>query len=179
MNQHNDNQDNYDPDEHEHADGHHEEWIRLGGGAFMIYHTLPGGSVFSSNGVHAAWREAALSHGQVLPLTGRSLPLQPPAAPCSPLPTRSQPLRFSGTECALLIVHRGPVTVAANLGTRTWTFTPAGRRRCSSPPTSASNRRAGVVLPPDTVAILTRQVCHDTCLGVSHPTFATRPGAAG
>jgi hypothetical protein len=43
------------------------------------------GGVHYSNGVHAGWREAALSRGQVLLLTGRSLPFQPPDDPLAAL----------------------------------------------------------------------------------------------
>jgi hypothetical protein len=39
------------------------------------------GGVHYSEGVHAGWREAALSGGRVLLLTGHSLPAQPPAEP--------------------------------------------------------------------------------------------------
>jgi maltooligosyltrehalose trehalohydrolase len=54
-----------------------------------------------------------------------------------------------------LVVHRGPVTVAVNLGPADWTF-PAGPGAellaASDPAAELTNR--GLVLPPDTVAIL-------------------------
>jgi maltooligosyltrehalose trehalohydrolase len=55
-----------------------------------------------------------------------------------------------------LIVRRGPVTVAANLGTRPWTFKPgppATLLEASDP--NIQQTRKGLALPPDTVAILT------------------------
>jgi maltooligosyltrehalose trehalohydrolase len=55
-----------------------------------------------------------------------------------------------------LIVRRGPVAVAANLGTRTWTFAvgPSAALLEASDPNIKQTRK-GLVLPPDTVAILT------------------------
>jgi hypothetical protein len=35
--------DDYDPDEPDHDDGHHEEWIQLADGAYLICHTVPDG----------------------------------------------------------------------------------------------------------------------------------------
>ncbi len=43
------------------------------------------GGVHYGRRVHADWRKAALSHGRVLLLTGRSLPSQPPADPLAAL----------------------------------------------------------------------------------------------
>jgi len=56
-----------------------------------------------------------------------------------------------------LIVHRGPVAVAANLGTQTWTFAadPSAALLAASDP-NIKKTRTGVILPPDTVAIVTR-----------------------
>jgi maltooligosyltrehalose trehalohydrolase len=55
-----------------------------------------------------------------------------------------------------LVVRRGPVTVAANLGSASWTF-PAGAAAellaASDPRVEPADR--GFVLPPDTVAIVT------------------------
>ena len=58
-------------------------------------------------------------------------------------------------ETRWLIVRRGPVTVAANLGTRTWTFAvgPEAALLATSDPKIKQTRK-GLVLPPDTVAIL-------------------------
>ena len=57
-----------------------------------------------------------------------------------------------------LVVRRGPVTVAVNLGAADWTF-PAGPNAellaASDPAVELTNR--GLVLPPDTVAIVTEQ----------------------
>ncbi len=55
-----------------------------------------------------------------------------------------------------LIVRRGPVTVAANLGTRPWTFAagPSAALLAASDPNIKQTRK-GLVLPADTVAILT------------------------
>lgn len=70
-----------------------------------------------------------------------------------------------------LIVRQGPVAVAANLGTRTWTFAAdPSATLAEASDRSIKQMRKGLVLPPDTVAILTGQVCHDTCLGVDDPT---------
>jgi len=54
-----------------------------------------------------------------------------------------------------LVIRRGPVVVAANLGADTWTY-PAGRPACLLAASEGSVRLAddGLVLPPDTVAIL-------------------------
>jgi hypothetical protein len=35
--------DDYDPDDPEDDDGHHEEWIRLSEDFSLVYHTLPDG----------------------------------------------------------------------------------------------------------------------------------------
>lgn len=47
MSNHNDHQDDYfddyDPDESECDDGHHEEWIRLADGVYLVCHTVPDG----------------------------------------------------------------------------------------------------------------------------------------
>ena len=65
------------------------------------------------------------------------------------------------TECdqdvGWLIVRRGPVTVAANLGTRPWVFAadPSATLLAASDP-KIKRTRKGLVLPPDTVAILGR-----------------------
>ena len=57
-----------------------------------------------------------------------------------------------------LVVRRGPVAVAVNLGVADWTF-PAGQDAKllagSDPGVDLTNR--GVVLPPDTVAVVTVQ----------------------
>lgn len=58
-------------------------------------------------------------------------------------------------EARWLIVRRGPVTVAANLGTGTWSFAagpPATLLAASD--SKIKQTRKGLVLPPDTVAIL-------------------------
>ncbi len=69
-------------------------------------------------------------------------------------------LHRTGTDCdpaaGWLVVRRGPVAVAANLGASTWTF-PAGP---GADLLAASDSRIeqlnrGLVLPPDTVAIVT------------------------
>jgi maltooligosyltrehalose trehalohydrolase len=61
------------------------------------------------------------------------------------------------SEAGWLVVRRGPVTVAANLGADAWTF-PAGPAEgllaASDPRVEGSGQ--GLVLPPDTVAILKR-----------------------
>jgi maltooligosyltrehalose trehalohydrolase len=59
-------------------------------------------------------------------------------------------------DAGWLIVRRGPVAVAANLGPRPWTFpaSPAAALLAASAP-QVGRSRQGVVLPPDTVAILT------------------------
>ncbi len=59
-------------------------------------------------------------------------------------------------EAGWLIVRRGPVAVAANLGPLPWTFpaSPAAALLAASAP-QVGRSRQGVVLPPDTVAILT------------------------
>jgi maltooligosyltrehalose trehalohydrolase len=70
--------------------------------------------------------------------------------------------RLHSTETAYdqdagwLIVRRGPVAVAANLGPLPWTFpaSPAAALLAASAP-QVGRSRQGVVLPPDTVAILT------------------------
>jgi maltooligosyltrehalose trehalohydrolase len=57
-----------------------------------------------------------------------------------------------------LVVRRGPVTVAVNLGVADWTFTTAGGAKvlaASDPAVDLTNRR--LVLPPDTVAIVSEQ----------------------
>ena len=61
------------------------------------------------------------------------------------------------SDAGWLVVRRGPVTVAVNLGAAAWTF-PAGP---SAALLAASDPRVelagqGLVLPPDTVAILKR-----------------------
>jgi maltooligosyltrehalose trehalohydrolase len=64
------------------------------------------------------------------------------------------------TECdeaaRWLIVRRGPVTVAANLGSRPWACPagPAAALLAASDP-KIKRTRKGLVLPPDTLAILT------------------------
>jgi maltooligosyltrehalose trehalohydrolase len=57
-----------------------------------------------------------------------------------------------------LVVRRGPVTVAANLGAAAWTFPagPAGLLAVSDPRIELAGQ--GLVLPPDTVAILKRYI---------------------
>jgi maltooligosyltrehalose trehalohydrolase len=59
-------------------------------------------------------------------------------------------------DAGWLIVRRGPVAVAANLGPLPWTFpaSPAAALLAASAP-QVGRSRQGVVLPPDTVAILT------------------------
>jgi maltooligosyltrehalose trehalohydrolase len=59
-------------------------------------------------------------------------------------------------EAGWLVVRRGPVVVAINLGTGTWTFpvSPAAALLEASDPRVGLSGQ-GVVLPPDTVAILT------------------------
>jgi maltooligosyltrehalose trehalohydrolase len=59
-------------------------------------------------------------------------------------------------DAGWLIVRRGPVVVAANLGPGSWTFpaSPAAVLLTASAP-QVGRTRQGVVLPPDTVAILT------------------------
>jgi maltooligosyltrehalose trehalohydrolase len=58
-------------------------------------------------------------------------------------------------EVGWLVVRRGPVTVATNLGARTWTFPAAASAEllAASAP-SVERTRQGLVLPPDTVAIV-------------------------
>jgi maltooligosyltrehalose trehalohydrolase len=64
------------------------------------------------------------------------------------------------TECdagaGRLVVRRGPVAVASNLGGETWTFpaAPQAELLAASAP-SVRRTRQDVVIPPDTVAILT------------------------
>ena len=59
-------------------------------------------------------------------------------------------------DAGWLVVRRGPVAVAANLGEGSWTF-PAGQPAellaASDPRVEPAER--GLVLPPDTVAIVT------------------------
>ncbi len=59
-------------------------------------------------------------------------------------------------DAGWLTVRRGPVAVAANLGTGAWTFpaSPAAALLAASDPRVGRCER-GVVLPPDTVAIVT------------------------
>ena len=59
-------------------------------------------------------------------------------------------------EAGWLIVRRGPVTVAANLGTGPWVF-PAGSSATvlAASDLKIKQTRKGLVLPPDTVAIVT------------------------
>jgi maltooligosyltrehalose trehalohydrolase len=59
-------------------------------------------------------------------------------------------------QACWLIVRRGPVTVAANLGTGPWLYAVGSSATLleASDPTIKENRK-GIVLPPDTVAILT------------------------
>jgi maltooligosyltrehalose trehalohydrolase len=59
-------------------------------------------------------------------------------------------------EARWLIVRRGPVTVAANLGTAAWTYAaaPSAALLAASDPNIKQTRK-GLVLPPDTLAILT------------------------
>lgn len=55
-----------------------------------------------------------------------------------------------------IIVRQGPVAVAANLGTRTWTFAAdPSATLAEASDRSIKQMRKGLVLPPDTVAILT------------------------
>ena len=64
------------------------------------------------------------------------------------------------TECdsgaGSVVVRRGPVVVASNLGSRSWTFPadPQAELLAASDP-DVKVTRQGVVLPPDTVAIMT------------------------
>lgn len=60
-------------------------------------------------------------------------------------------------EAGWLVVRRGAVVVAANLGARSWTFpaSPAEVLAASDP--GVRRLRHGVVLPPDTVAIVTER----------------------
>ena len=77
-----------------------------------------------------------------------------------PALTDSRPGRTE-TDCdsdtGWLVVRRGPVTVAANLGAGAWTFPagPAERLLAASDP-RVELAGQGLVLPPDTVAILKR-----------------------
>ena len=59
-------------------------------------------------------------------------------------------------EARWLLVCRGPVTVAVNLGSRPWTYAagPSAALLAASDP-KIKRTRKGLVLPPDTVAILT------------------------
>ena len=59
-------------------------------------------------------------------------------------------------QAGWLIAGRGPVAVAANLGTGTWAFpaSPAAALLAASDP-AVRRSRQGVVLPPDAVAIVT------------------------
>ena len=77
-----------------------------------------------------------------------------------PALTDSRPGRTE-TDCdsdtGWLVVRRGPVTVAANVGAGAWTFPagPAERLLAASDP-RVELAGQGLVLPPDTVAILKR-----------------------
>ncbi len=55
------------------------------------------------------------------------------------------------------MVGRGPVSVAVNLGTGTWTFpaSPVAALLAASDP-AVRRSRQGVVLPPDAVAFVTQ-----------------------
>jgi maltooligosyltrehalose trehalohydrolase len=59
-------------------------------------------------------------------------------------------------DAGWLVVHRGPVAVASNLGRRTWIFpaAPSAQVLAASDP-SVERTRHGLALPPDTVAIVT------------------------
>ncbi len=58
-------------------------------------------------------------------------------------------------DAGWLTVTRGPVTVACNLGRRTWTFPAGTRAELLAVSDDAIGRGSGgIELPPDTVAIL-------------------------
>ena len=59
-------------------------------------------------------------------------------------------------DAGTLVVRRGPVVVASNLGTRSWTFRadPDAVLLAASDP-GVRRRQQNVLLPPDTVAVLT------------------------
>jgi len=44
--------DDYDPDEPERDDGHHEEWVGLGRGVYLVCHALPDGRLLVGWSVH-------------------------------------------------------------------------------------------------------------------------------
>jgi maltooligosyltrehalose trehalohydrolase len=58
-------------------------------------------------------------------------------------------------DAGWLVVRRGPVAVASNLGRRTWNFPvdPSAELLAASP--GVERTRQGLALPPDTVAIVT------------------------
>ena len=80
----------------------------------------------------------------------------------SPIPASTASRPNTTRTAGWLVVRRGPVAVAANLGGRTWTFPagPAAELLAASDP-GVERTGQGVVLPPDTVALVTE--------GLSHP----------
>jgi maltooligosyltrehalose trehalohydrolase len=88
------------------------------------------------------------------------------------LPALSDPrLDLVSADCdeqqGWLVVRRGPIAVACNLGAVAWTFPAGQQQRADGPPSTALLAAsdggvrltpAGVHLPPDTVAILAEQM---------------------
>lgn len=67
-------------------------------------------------------------------------------------------------DAGWLTVARGPVTVACNLGKDTWTC-PAGTRAelLAASDDAIGRDDGGIVLPPETVAILINLTCTSRC----------------
>ena len=90
----------------------------------------------------------------LVPRADRAAPAAPGADRSPPRPGRDRVRSAAGW----LVVRRGPVAVASNLGSSAWTFpaAPAAQLLAAS---AAGVRRAGpgLVLPPDTVAIVDRR----------------------